>query len=601
MSGRFSWLFALALGSMVACDNGDDETGTEETGTEIADADGDGVADVDDNCVDVANAGQENSDADAFGDACDNCPDVDNGEQENADGDTFGDACDNCPDVDNEGQEDADEDTFGDVCDNCPDVENEGQENADADTFGDACDNCPDVDNEEQVDGDADTYGDACDNCPDISNEGQENADADAYGDLCDNCPDTDNDDQAESDGDLLGDACDSVVDLVTYTKDTSLSHTDLANADCFGEDSSGDPICVYRGTSGPLMHSNLVGFSDLPVGFRDRDSLTTYDEMGTIGPLVMYRPISVYAETAAGIRQFNAMVTSWQRGRSVEDTSTADEGEKGFSWTRSETLTFSVEVGADPTQPENQDCIAPQVCLTLAGSGIINTRQEDTLGADSPLGTEWVAMSTRDALATGASYGSFLEAAGSVTGVPTFSMHIQGTALYYDIIVAPGASGVSWTRSRALVPGCMDPSAENYNPVATVDHGFCGDYVEFYKPAGADHTSEMYQDCLSDSLCLTRADNSFIFNAVDSDFGDPGTNPSGTSWAYGPTAEAGTYGSFSETVLTFHFWIGATVSLFDIGGDTYHDITLLGWQQGQLPSATGETGSVYWVRKVAE
>ena len=35
------------------------------------DADGDGVFDVDDNCLNVANAGQENDDLDRFGNACD--------------------------------------------------------------------------------------------------------------------------------------------------------------------------------------------------------------------------------------------------------------------------------------------------------------------------------------------------------------------------------------------------------------------------------------------------------------------------------------------------------------------------------------------------
>lgn len=38
---------------------------------EVPDADGDGVADADDNCADVSNPGQENADDDALGDACD--------------------------------------------------------------------------------------------------------------------------------------------------------------------------------------------------------------------------------------------------------------------------------------------------------------------------------------------------------------------------------------------------------------------------------------------------------------------------------------------------------------------------------------------------
>jgi hypothetical protein len=41
----------------------------------ILDADGDAVADADDNCPEVANPAQEDADTDDFGDACDDCPD----------------------------------------------------------------------------------------------------------------------------------------------------------------------------------------------------------------------------------------------------------------------------------------------------------------------------------------------------------------------------------------------------------------------------------------------------------------------------------------------------------------------------------------------
>jgi hypothetical protein len=50
------------------------------------DADGDGVHDAEDNCVDEPNPGQEDGDSDAVGDVCDNCPTEPNAEQE----DTFG-------------------------------------------------------------------------------------------------------------------------------------------------------------------------------------------------------------------------------------------------------------------------------------------------------------------------------------------------------------------------------------------------------------------------------------------------------------------------------------------------------------------------------
>jgi len=63
------------------------------------DFDLDGVPDVNDNCVEVANADQMNSDADDYGDACDNCIDAANADQIDSDADDYGDACD-CDELD---------------------------------------------------------------------------------------------------------------------------------------------------------------------------------------------------------------------------------------------------------------------------------------------------------------------------------------------------------------------------------------------------------------------------------------------------------------------------------------------------------------------
>jgi Tol biopolymer transport system component len=141
-----------------------------------ADCDGDGIPNGEDNCVYVANPGQEDADGDGFGDVCDNCPAVANPDQVDGDGDGIGDACDY--DFDNDGIPDGE--------DNCPSVYNPDQENADGDSFGDACDNCPAV-----------------------ANPGQDDTDGDGIGDLCDNCPDEYNPDQHDSDGDGIGNACD--------------------------------------------------------------------------------------------------------------------------------------------------------------------------------------------------------------------------------------------------------------------------------------------------------------------------------------------------------------------------------------------------------
>jgi hypothetical protein len=61
--------------------------------TVVADADGDGVPDSQDNCPFRANPGQEDADGDGVGDACDNCPDTANADQFDDDGNGRGDAC----------------------------------------------------------------------------------------------------------------------------------------------------------------------------------------------------------------------------------------------------------------------------------------------------------------------------------------------------------------------------------------------------------------------------------------------------------------------------------------------------------------------------
>jgi CSLREA domain-containing protein len=195
--------------------------------------DGDEVADCDDNCPQVPNAGQEDSDGDLTGDACDpctdtdgdgfgnpgfspntcpldNCPHVYNPDQADADGDADGDACDNCTAVANPGQEDADGDGTGDACDPCTDTDGDGKGNPGFSANTCAADNCPTVPNPDQADSDGDGLGDACDNCVDPNAGGQMDSDGDGVGDLCDNCPTLANLDQADADGDGVGDACDN-------------------------------------------------------------------------------------------------------------------------------------------------------------------------------------------------------------------------------------------------------------------------------------------------------------------------------------------------------------------------------------------------------
>ncbi|MCA9653253.1 MAG: lamin tail domain-containing protein [Myxococcales bacterium] len=108
----------------------------------------------------------------------------DRGGPSDADGDGVADADDNCPNVfnpvrplDDGAQGDADADGLGDVCDLCPLSPGEGCSvpnvfDQDGDGVGDPEDNCVTVDNADQVDADGDGAGDACDACPTVANPG---------------------------------------------------------------------------------------------------------------------------------------------------------------------------------------------------------------------------------------------------------------------------------------------------------------------------------------------------------------------------------------------------------------------------------------------
>jgi hypothetical protein len=60
----------------------------------LADSDGDGVLDEDDNCVEVPNEDQADFDLDGVGDVCDNCSEAVNPAQDDCDDDFCGNLCD---------------------------------------------------------------------------------------------------------------------------------------------------------------------------------------------------------------------------------------------------------------------------------------------------------------------------------------------------------------------------------------------------------------------------------------------------------------------------------------------------------------------------
>ncbi len=137
-------------GQITVCSNG----GAQNISVRITstDQDGDGIADVRDNCPTVKNANQADQDHDGVGDACDNCPTVSNKDQLDSDHDGSGDPCD--PDKDGDG--------VNNSTDNCPLNYNPNQMDSDHDNIGDLCDNCPDTYNPDQRDSNHDGVGDAC-------------------------------------------------------------------------------------------------------------------------------------------------------------------------------------------------------------------------------------------------------------------------------------------------------------------------------------------------------------------------------------------------------------------------------------------------------
>ena len=137
--GSVNW--ELLLNADIESDADRDGLGDE---TQDSDADGDGVG-AGDNCVTVANPGQEDSNGDGVGDAC----------VEDGDGDGVPNARDNCPTLNSPSQADLEGDGKGDACD----ADDDGDGLTDAEEAGIGTD-------PRALDSDGDGVADAADRCP---------------------------------------------------------------------------------------------------------------------------------------------------------------------------------------------------------------------------------------------------------------------------------------------------------------------------------------------------------------------------------------------------------------------------------------------------
>ncbi len=193
-----------------------------------ADTDGDGSNDKQDAFPLDSNESLD-TDKDKIGDNADNCVNAANAEQEDTNADGVGDVC--AGDDDGDGVLDADElavgtdikkaDTDGDGLPDGVELK-DGTDPLETDTDDDGVNDKEDafsLDPQEAVDSDKDKIGDNSDNCPALQNSEQKDYDLDGKGDECDE--NSDNDGLLNSEETTLG--------------------TDMAKTDPLKEDSDGD------------------------------------------------------------------------------------------------------------------------------------------------------------------------------------------------------------------------------------------------------------------------------------------------------------------------------------------------------------------------
>ncbi len=245
--------------------------GSNPCDNEGGDTDGDGICDNQDNCVNIANPGQEDADNDGEGDACDNAANCDQITFTTTDGAVSVAGLDGAPvsslqifttNWQEQFQCFADcgatqtidlpsgvyiayakyytanyslicevEEKFEILGGVDPCANNGGD--TDGDGICDDIDNCISTNNPDQTDSNGNGIGDACELVDPCVNNGGD-TDGDGICDNQDNCIDTPNADQADADGDGIGDACDAPGICASVTSVRRVQN--LASA-CSGSD----------------------------------------------------------------------------------------------------------------------------------------------------------------------------------------------------------------------------------------------------------------------------------------------------------------------------------------------------------------------------
>ena len=363
----------------------------------------------------------------------------------------------------------------------------------------------------------------------------------------CDGLPtakDCDDNTPSEQQRDEWG-SCDPVV---VFSKADGADPTMSENQDCLSPS-----ICLTRADEEPWYnavdadaystgHPSGLSFAR---GFQGED-LTFKPWSDAIKGLHMaFQPLAV--SFTDGSEHHNLFTVQW--------TQAGNGG--GLRYGRSRSIAFEKAAFADFAQRENQDCITDKVCLTRKDTqSLFNIAAEAGYSAGSPSGTEWALGPT---FGNTSPYQSFVEVSAnnpqSLIG-KTLSLHITGTRLYYDVVFkafggSDSGGGVSYVRTRALVPGCTEPTANNFDPRATIPTP-CGDWHLFHKPDHADPALDKHQDCITDDICITRGDSGPLYNAKQagesSSCSDPA--PTGTTWSLSPCAEATTFTQFLGSAM---------------------------------------------------